>query len=85
MMRRPRRAVIRAYRASGRMVGQTFHTGTPWGDPVRDLTVSMLTIGRWFAERNDSPDPQRRSYVRDCVREEIASLRALRAARGVSA
>lgn len=79
MMNRPRRAVIRAYRASGRMVGQTFHTGGSRPEPHRALTCARLEVSRWFAARNDSADPARRRYVRDCVREAIEELRTLRA------
>lgn len=35
MRRRPMRAVIKAYRASGHMFAQTMHTGTNWGKGYR--------------------------------------------------
>lgn len=35
MKRRSMRSVIKAYRASGHMFAQTFHTGTNWGKGYR--------------------------------------------------
>lgn len=77
MKRRPMKGIIRAYRASGRMFGQTFHSGTGAPDPHRALTCARLEVSRWFASRNEHADPR---YARDCVRESIANLRALCAA-----
>lgn len=81
MMRRPRRAVIRAYRASGRMFGQTFNTGTRSSETpaVRALTCARLQVSRWFASRNEGPTIEKRRHARECVREAIEELRTLEA------
>lgn len=75
-LNKPMRARIRAYRASGRMFGQTFHTGTNAPETNRALTCAMLEVSRWFAERNRRASPR---YARECVRQSIATLRQLRA------
>lgn len=81
MMRRPRRAVIRAYRASGRMFGQTFNTGTRSAEApaLRALTCARLQVARWFASRNEAPTVETRRHARECVREAIEELRTLEA------
>lgn len=79
MMNRPRGAVIRAYRASGRMFGQTFNAGRLHNETKagRALTCARLQVSRWFATRNDEPTADRRRHARECVREAIEDLRAL--------
>lgn len=53
MKKRPMRAVIKAYRASGRMFGQTFHTGTTWGKgyrpPERECSETGYLIN-WYTD-----------------------------------
>lgn len=72
------RQSIRRYRLAGHMFGQTFHSGTaPTETPAaRALVCAMLTVERWFADRNRHAHGGR--YGRECVREAIAELRALR-------
>ena len=51
MKRRPMRAVIKAYRASGRMFAQTMHTGTNWGKGYRpkDRECYMGYVVSWYS------------------------------------
>lgn len=53
MMRKPMRARIKAYRASGRMFAQTFHTGTNWGKGYRPKARECEITGciiDWYSD-----------------------------------
>lgn len=71
-------SAIRAYRKSGRMFGETFHTGTSFNETPegREHTCALMELNRWFRERHHSGDAQR---MRECIRESVARLRELRA------
>lgn len=69
---------IRAYRKSGRMFGETFHTGSSFHETPegRKHACAMMEVKRWFRERHQGSDPQ---FMRECIRESITELRELRA------
>lgn len=77
MPKQSMRGRIRAYRASGRMFGQTFHTGMcrPETERQRAFVCACREVDEWFHRRNQHADPR---YARDCVREAIARLREFR-------
>jgi len=53
MRKRNQRAVIKAYRASGHMFAQTFHTGTDWGKgyrpPDRECEITGYLLS-WYTD-----------------------------------
>jgi hypothetical protein len=64
---------VRKSRAQGHM-HFGFDTGSTW--PAASPAVRLRAdIGRWFAERHT--DSKGVLYVRECIREAIAELRAL--------
>lgn len=51
---------------------------TPWPNPRRNPeTRAYITVREWFKDRHHG-DPQ---HNRECIRDEIANLRRIRAAR----
>ena len=52
MRRRPMRAVIKAYRASGHMFAQTMHTASNWGPGYRPADRECETgyVVSWYSE-----------------------------------
>lgn len=75
MMNRPMRARIKAYRASGRMFGQTFNTGISCA-PLSEYLQAWRLLDLWVRDRHTYPDKQR---TRECIRQQIQEVRRLQA------
>lgn len=74
MMNKPMRSRIKAYRASGRMFGQTFNTGISCA-PLSESIHAWRLLDIWVRDRHTYADKQ---HARECIREQIQEVRRLR-------